>query len=141
MNTLQHRIADLKSATTPSKDDPEELFAVLDSLAAGSLDTPSKDRTPQNEVEGCQSQLWLTFETVGNLVQCTSWSESLITRTIVSLLAKTLSGVPIDDLEAFDMTEFLEACNLQDKLSMRRKNILMHIGLKVTSKETRFVAA
>jgi len=75
-------------------------------------------------VEGCQSKVWLHPEFDGKIITFTADSDAIITKGIVSLLIKVLSGrTPKEILE----TElfFIDKIGLRQNLSPTRSNGLL----------------
>ena len=75
-------------------------------------------------IEGCQSKVWLHPEFDGKIITFTADSDAIITKGIVSLLIKVLSGrTPKEILE----TElfFIDKIGLRQNLSPTRSNGLL----------------
>jgi cysteine desulfuration protein SufE len=75
-------------------------------------------------IEGCQSKVWLRPEFDGRLITFTADSDAIITRGIVSLLIKVLSGrtpVEIISTELY----FIDRIGLRQNLSPTRSNGLL----------------
>lgn len=83
-----------------------------------------KYKVSQNLIKGCQSNVWLHAELENGIVTFTADSDALITKGIVMLLIKVLSGhTPTEILE----TElyFIDAIGLKENLSPTRSNGLV----------------
>jgi len=75
-------------------------------------------------IEGCQSKVWLYPEFDGSVINFTADSDAIITRGIVSLLTKVLSGrTPAEIMEA-DLY-FIDKIGLRQNLSPTRSNGLL----------------
>lgn len=75
-------------------------------------------------IEGCQSKVWLYPDFDGTLIRFTADSDAIITRGIVSLLVKVLSGrTPREIMEA-DLY-FIDKIGLRQNLSPTRSNGLL----------------
>jgi cysteine desulfuration protein SufE len=75
-------------------------------------------------IEGCQSKVWLHPEFDGKLISFTADSDAIITRGIVSLLIKVLSGrTPVEIMNA-DLY-FIDKIGLKQNLSPTRSNGLL----------------
>lgn len=75
-------------------------------------------------IEGCQSKVWLRPEFDGRIITFTADSDAIITRGIVSLLIKVLSGrtpVEIISTELY----FIDKIGLRQNLSPTRSNGLL----------------
>jgi len=80
-----------------------------------------KYKTPQYLITGCQSRVWLHAELKGGKVLLTADSDAVITRGIVSLLIRVLSGHTPDEILSAKL-EFLETIGLKEHLSPTRAN-------------------
>ena len=75
-------------------------------------------------IEGCQSKVWLHPEYDGKIISFTADSDAIITRGIVGLLIKVLSGRTPDEILAADLY-FIEKIGLRQHLSPTRSNGLL----------------
>ena len=75
-------------------------------------------------IEGCQSKVWLHPEFDGNIISFTADSDAIITRGIVSLLIKVLSGRTPEEIMQADLF-FIDRIGLRQNLSPTRSNGLL----------------
>jgi cysteine desulfuration protein SufE len=75
-------------------------------------------------IEGCQSKVWLHPDFDGNVITFTADSDAIITRGIVALLIKVLSGRTPKEIIAADLY-FIEKIGLRQNLSPTRSNGLL----------------
>src|SRR4030066_3451 len=75
-------------------------------------------------IEGCQSKVWLYPEFSGNKISFTAGSDAIITRGIVSLLIKILSGRTPDEIISSELY-FIDRIGLRQNLSPTRSNGLL----------------
>ncbi len=75
-------------------------------------------------IEGCQSKVWLHPEFDGNVITFTADSDAIITRGIVSLLIKVLSGRTPKEIIDSDLF-FIDKIGLRQNLSPTRSNGLL----------------
>jgi cysteine desulfuration protein SufE len=75
-------------------------------------------------IEGCQSKVWLYPEFDGRLITFTADSDAIITRGIVSLLIKILSGRTPEEIKSADLY-FIDRIGLRQNLSPTRSNGLL----------------
>ena len=89
------------------------------------LDSISDDlKTSANLVKGCQSQVWLHAEMEGNNLIFQAGSDAIITKGLVSLVVRTLSGhTPREILDA--ELSFVDEIGLKEHLSPTRANGLV----------------
>lgn len=83
-----------------------------------------KYKTSQYLISGCQSQVWLFAEYKDGLVYFTADSDAIITKGIVNLLIRVLSGrTPQEIIDA--QLEYLDAIGIREHLSPTRSNGLV----------------
>jgi cysteine desulfuration protein SufE len=75
-------------------------------------------------IEGCQSKVWLHPEYDGRIITFTADSDAIITRGIVALLIKVLSGRTPMEIISADLY-FIEKIGLRQNLSPTRSNGLL----------------
>lgn len=75
-------------------------------------------------IEGCQSKVWLYPEFNGDVINFTADSDAIITRGIVSLLIKVLSGRTPKEIINADLY-FIDRIGLRQNLSPTRSNGLL----------------
>jgi cysteine desulfuration protein SufE len=75
-------------------------------------------------IEGCQSKVWLHPEFDGEIITFTADSDAIITRGIVSLLIKVLSGRTPKEIIAANLF-FIDKIGLRQNLSPTRSNGLL----------------
>ncbi|MBM3419862.1 MAG: SufE family protein [Bacteroidetes bacterium] len=75
-------------------------------------------------IEGCQSKVWLYPEFDGKVIRFTADSDAIITRGIVSLLIRVLSGHTPKEIMEADLY-FIDKIGLRQNLSPTRSNGLL----------------
>ena len=75
-------------------------------------------------IEGCQSKVWLHPDFDGKIITFTADSDAIITRGIVALLIKVLSGRTPQEIISADLY-FIEKIGLRQNLSPTRSNGLL----------------
>lgn len=83
-----------------------------------------KYKTNDYLIEGCQSKVWLHPDFDGNTLSFTADSDAIITRGIVALLVRVLSGRTPDEIIAADLY-FIDRIGLRQNLSPTRSNGLV----------------
>ncbi|HUX85077.1 MAG TPA: SufE family protein [Chitinophagaceae bacterium] len=81
-------------------------------------------RREENLIRGCQAKVWLHAQLVDGLVQFTADSDALITKGLVSMVVKVLSGHPPDQIAEADLY-FIDRIGLKEHLSATRSNGLL----------------
>jgi cysteine desulfuration protein SufE len=105
-------------------DDWMDRYQYLIDLSKELSPIDDKYKISQNLIKGCQSSVWLNAELIDGKVIYAADSDALITKGIVSMLIKVLSGhTPKEIIEA-DLY-FIDAIGLKENLSPTRSNGLV----------------
>jgi cysteine desulfuration protein SufE len=75
-------------------------------------------------IEGCQSKVWLHPDYDGHIISFSADSDAIITRGIVALLIKVLSGRIPDEIIGSELY-FIDRIGLRQNLSPTRSNGLL----------------
>ncbi|MEM6320017.1 MAG: SufE family protein [Bacteroidota bacterium] len=86
------------------------------------IDDQFKDET--HLIKGCQSQVWLHAENDATTVDFTADSDAVITKGIIALLIRVLSGQPAEAIAKADLY-FIDKIGLKEHLSPTRSNGLV----------------
>jgi len=78
-------------------------------------------KTDQYVITGCQSKVWLHAETRDGKIFFSADSDAIITKGIVNLLIRVLSGHTPEEILNADM-DFIEKIGLREHLSPTRSN-------------------
>lgn len=81
-------------------------------------------RTDAYKVKGCQSQVWLQPGIENGVVVFKADSDAAITKGLVALMVRVLSGAPASEIAAAPLA-FLDAIGLREHLSPTRSNGLV----------------
>lgn len=81
-------------------------------------------KTEENLIKGCQSQVWLHAENDGEKVIYTADSDAILTKGLIALMVRTLSGQKPADIVEADMG-FVDEIGLKEHLSPTRANGLL----------------
>lgn len=81
-------------------------------------------KTKQNLISGCQSSVWLHAEYKDGRVYFSADSDAVITKGIVNLLIRVLSGQKTDDIINAEL-DFVDEIGLKEHLSPTRSNGLV----------------
>jgi cysteine desulfuration protein SufE len=99
-------------------------YNLLIDLGKGLPVIDPKFKTKDYLIEGCQSKVWLYPEYDGKKIIFTADSDAIITRGIVALLIKVLSGRTPDEIIGTDLY-FIDRIGLRQHLSPTRSNGLL----------------
>jgi len=83
-----------------------------------------KYKTDDNLIKGCQSRVWLHADFKDGKVEFTADSDAIITRGLISMMIRVLSGHTPKEIANADLY-FLKAVGLNDHLSPTRSNGLL----------------
>jgi cysteine desulfuration protein SufE len=97
-------------------------------------------KTDDNLIKGCQSQVWLdaTIDDSG-IVKFTADSDAIITKGIIAMLIRVLSGQTPDSIAKSDLF-FIDKVGLKEHLSLTRANGLSMMVKKMKMYGLAFMA-
>jgi len=81
-------------------------------------------RVEENIIKGCQSKVWLTVKSDGSTVIFNADSNTEITKGLISLLIKVLSGQEADEIINADLY-FIEKIGMKHVIGSQRSNGLV----------------
>ena len=101
--------------------DPKQRYEQLLSLAKRLEPLPESDKTAENKVPGCASQVYITAELVEGGVKYQGDSDSQLVKGLVALLIRGLDGLP--PVEILQLTpDFIQDTGLNVSLTPSRAN-------------------
>jgi len=83
-----------------------------------------KLKVKENLINGCQSKVWLNADYTKGVINFTSDSDAIITKGIIALLIKVLSGRKPEEIMHADLF-FVDKIGLRQNLSPTRSNGLL----------------
>ncbi len=83
-----------------------------------------KYKTTNYLINGCQSQVWINAEIRDGIVYYTAESDAIITKGIIALLIRVLSGHTPDEIIKTELN-FIDKIGLKEHLSPTRSNGLV----------------
>jgi cysteine desulfuration protein SufE len=86
----------------------------------------------ENLVPGCQSRVWLHAELKKDRVNFSADSDAIITKGIIALLIRVLSGQAPEEIKNVDLY-FINKIGLKEHLSPTRSNGLVNMVAKMRS--------
>lgn len=96
---------------------------------------PTTDKTEDNLVRGCQSQVWLTAEKKDDLIIFHADSDAIITKGLIAMLVRVLSHHSAAEIIQADLS-FIDKIGLREHLFPTRAN-----GLNEMVKKMKMYAA
>lgn len=101
--------------------DPKQRYEQLLSLAKRLEALPEAEKTPENKVSGCVSQVYITADLVDGKVNYQGDSDSQLVKGLVALLIRGLNGSsPAEILQI--KPDFIQATGLNVSLTPSRAN-------------------
>lgn len=105
-------------------DDWMDKYQMIIDLGNELPELDSRYKTDDNLIEGCQSRVWLQAEYTDGMVIFNADSDAIITKGLVSLLIKVMSGHTPQEILDSDL-HFINAIGLTEHLSPTRSNGLL----------------
>lgn len=105
-------------------DDWMEKYEYIISLGKTLPVIDGKYKDDQHLIKGCQSRVWLHAEEEGNTIKFTADSDAVITKGIIALLIRVLSGNTPVEISKADLY-FIDKIGLKEHLSPTRSNGLV----------------
>ncbi len=81
-------------------------------------------KSPEYLIKGCQSQVWLHANVKDSKIYFTADSDAIITKGIIALLVRVLSGQDIKEIASTNLY-FIDKIGLKEHLSPTRSNGLL----------------
>ena len=113
-------------------DDWMDKYQMLIDLGNDLEPLDEKYKTEQNLIDGCQSRVWVQCDYEDGQLVFTADSDALITKGIIALLIRVLSGHTPQEILDTDLY-FIERIGLKDHLSPTRSNGLLSMVKQIQS--------
>ncbi len=91
---------------------------------------PQKYRTEKYLVDGCESQVWLTFQIIEGKIYFLADSDSRIVKGLLAILLAAINGISPQQFSNFELNVYLSELGLENYLSESRTS-----GLKIIENE------
>ncbi|MFW5657683.1 MAG: SufE family protein [Bacteroidota bacterium] len=105
-------------------DDWMDRYNYLIDLSKDLPQIQEKQKVSENLINGCQSKVWLNADFEDGKVVFTADSDAIITKGIIALLIRVLSGRTPDEILDADLY-FIDKIGLRQNLSPTRSNGLL----------------
>ncbi|MBD1859809.1 MULTISPECIES: SufE family protein [Leptolyngbya] len=113
--------------------DPKRKYELLITLAQRLKPFPETEKTPENKVAGCASQVFVVANLEDDKIQFQGDSDSQLVKGLVALLVEGLSG--LTPQEVIDLSpDFIKATGLDVSLTPSRANGFYNILAKMKQK-------
>jgi len=111
-------------------DDWEAKFEYIIDFGKELQALPEEAKTEDHLVKGCQSRVWLTANEESGILSFKADSDAVITKGIVGLLMRMLSGHPAQEIAEAELYA-IDRIGLSDHLSPNRANGLASMVKKM----------
>ncbi len=135
MATLEQMIDDFAFL-----DDWEDRMRFVIELGKALPDLPDGDKTADNKVQGCASQVWLATtasEGADPLMSYRGDSDAFIVRGLVAIVLAAYSGKQASKVVAFDAIELFKQIGLLEHLTAQRANGLRSMIQRIREEAAR----
>lgn len=116
-------------------DDWEDRYRYIIELGQDLAPLADVERTAENKVHGCASQVWLVTErtpaTDGTVLTFRGDSDAMIVKGLVAIVLALYSGRTAADIAATDALPILDAIGLREHLSTQRSNGLAAMVIRL----------
>jgi cysteine desulfuration protein SufE len=134
MSTIQEVQDEIISEFEILGDDKESTIYYIMELGAGLPEFPEAERVDENIIKGCQSKVWLTAHEEDGRVNFEADSNTDITKGLISLLVRVLSGRKPKEIANADLY-FIDKIGMGNIIGSQRSN-----GLASMIKQMKFYA-
>lgn len=111
-------------------DDWTERYEYIISLGRKLPPMPEKFRKNTNLIKGCQSRVWVGTEMLLDKMIIHADSDSLITKGLIALFIRLLSGLTPQEILEADLSR-LDSCGLKEHLASTRANALASMAATI----------
>jgi cysteine desulfuration protein SufE len=115
-------------------DEWEDRYRYVIELGKSLPDLPDHEKTAENKVRGCASQVWLVTETGGGkdpVLLFRGDSDAHIVRGLVAIVLAIYSGKPASEVAKLDALETFRKIGMIEHLSAQRANGLRSMVARI----------
>ena len=103
-------------------DDWEDKYRFIIDLGKELPSLPDVDKTYDHLIRGCQSQVWLTYESTDEQLRFNMDSDAHIVRGLIAIVLIAIQNRSADDIQRLDIEEIFSQLDLLAHLSVTRGN-------------------
>ena len=103
-------------------DDWESRYSYLIELGENLPVFPEINKTPENKVEGCMSQVWLSAEKKGEKYLFNATSDAMIVKGLIAIVLAVYSDKTKEEIHGVDIQKVFDDLGLGTHLSPTRRN-------------------
>lgn len=124
-------------------DDWEDRYRYVIELGKGLPDLPEDQKTAENKVQGCASQVWLVSTNDGGadpIMHFNGDSDAHIVRGLVAIVLAVYSGKKASEIAKLDAISVFSEIGLVEHLSAQRANGLRSMVNRIRETAVRAIA-
>ena len=124
-------------------DDWEDRYRYVIELGKGLPDLPEDQKTAENKVQGCASQVWLVSRSDGSadpVMEFKGDSDAHIVRGLVAIVLAVYSGKKASEIAKLDAISVFSEIGLVEHLSAQRANGLRSMVNRIRETAVRAIA-
>ncbi len=126
-------------------DDWEDKYRYVIEIGRELEDMPETDKTDENKVQGCVSQVWLTYEVDKSdpedpVIRFKGDSDAHIVRGLVAIMLSAYSGKHASEIIRLDENEIFARLGLIENLTPQRANGLRAMVKRIKQEATKVAA-
>jgi len=104
-------------------EDPKDKFVQLMDMAKKSDGLSKMEKIDPNKIDGCTSQAWVVADSNDDgTYTFRADSDALIVRGLLTILERTFSGQPTDEILAINSDDILHEVGLDNSITSQRTN-------------------
>lgn len=103
-------------------DDWEDKYRFIIDLGKELPGLPDTDKTDDHLIRGCQSQVWLTYESTDEQLRFNMDSDAHIVRGLIAVVLIAIQNRSAADIQQLDIEEIFSQLDLLAHLSVTRGN-------------------
>ena len=103
-------------------EDWEDKYKYLIDLGEGIPPFPDYMKTEENKVEGCMSQVWLTYNKSDDTYFFRADSDALIVKGLIAIIVLAYSAKTKEEIKGVDIRRIFKQLGLNNHLSPTRRN-------------------
>ena len=124
-------------------EDWEDRMRYVIELGKALPDLPGAEKTAENKVQGCASQVWLSVsagEGADPVMTFAGDSDAFIVRGLVAIVLQAYSGKKASEVVAFDALDLFRQLGLLEHLTAQRANGLRSMIQRIREEAARRMA-
>lgn len=129
MNIIEKRVEDIKENLDFFDDELAKYEYIID-LGKKLEEFKESDKTPENIVHGCTSQVWLTHEIKDGKMYFKGTSDAIIVKGLVYMILQIFSDSTIEELKQIDM-DIVHELKLSEVITPNRQSGVIGMMKKI----------